>query len=159
MLLNLIGSLFWSNVLFKIIQISFNHITDTRRNITIKILKSVTRNTVHIGVVATVQLRTAQQLQWQQLYTNFLRLSKKYSWNGTRIVSYRLMQIIIYKPTQFCQNMIFANQFAVKSTASTWSQILQKAQRHTFMLDKIVLSVSQPIITRHSNSRAGCSMC
>ena len=55
--------------MFRIISISFIHITDTQQNITLKFGKAVTRNTVLIGVVATVELRAAQQLQWQQIYT------------------------------------------------------------------------------------------
>ena len=45
-------------------------------NITIG--KAVKRNTELTGIVATLELRTAQELQWQKRYTKFLRLSKKY---------------------------------------------------------------------------------
>jgi len=46
---------------------SFIHITDTKRNITLNILKALTRNTEFIGAVATLELRPAQQVQWQQI--------------------------------------------------------------------------------------------
>jgi hypothetical protein len=50
------------------------------------------------ATVTTLELRPAQQLELQQIYTTFLRLFKKFTSNGTRLVSYRICQIIIYKP-------------------------------------------------------------
>ena len=102
---------------FRMILNSFIHITDTKRNITTKDLEScykrysaywcsdnsgITNCTT--ATVTTVELRTAQQLQWQQIYKNFLGLSTKFTWNGTRIASYRLLQIIIYKTLQYLSN-------------------------------------------------------
>ena len=50
------------------------------------------RNTEFIGAVVTL---AAQQLQGQQIYTISLRQSKTNTWNGTRIVSYKLLKIVI----------------------------------------------------------------
>ena len=57
------------------------------------------RNTVFIGAVVTLALLPAQQLQGQQVYTISLRQSKTNTWNGTRLVSYRLLKIFIYERT------------------------------------------------------------
>jgi len=40
----------------------------------------------------------------KKLYTNFLRLSTKYTRNETRFVSYTSFQIIIYEPTDHSSN-------------------------------------------------------
>jgi len=40
--------------------------------------KAVTRNTELTGVVAALEIRTAQLLQWLKLYTKFLWMSKKF---------------------------------------------------------------------------------
>ena len=79
------------------ILIQFIHITLTERYITIKGGKAVTRNAEFTVAVVTLELLPAQQLQGQQIYKISLRQSKKFTCNGTRLVSYRLVQIIIYE--------------------------------------------------------------
>ena len=51
------------------ILISFIHVTGTERNIS----KAVTINTQFTIAAVTLELRTVQQLQEQQLYTTILR--------------------------------------------------------------------------------------
>jgi hypothetical protein len=51
------------NAMFKMILISFIHITVTVQNITRSNDKAVTINTLSIAVVVTLELRPAQQLQ------------------------------------------------------------------------------------------------
>ena len=48
----------------------------------------VRRNTEFTVAVVTLELRPAQQLQWQQLYTTVLMRSKKYTWTWTRFNPY-----------------------------------------------------------------------
>jgi len=76
---------------------SFIHINETQGNITINFSKAVIKIYTVFGAVVTVVLRSVQWIQLQQLHTNFLIHSKKYIWNVTRLVSCRLLQIIIYK--------------------------------------------------------------
>jgi hypothetical protein len=62
--------------------------------------KAVKRNKELTITAVILELRTAQQLNWQQLYTTFLRQTKKLTRNGTRLVSYRSLDIIIYETSQ-----------------------------------------------------------
>ena len=54
-----------------------------------------------MGAALTLELRPTQQLQWQHIYTIFLRLSKMYTGNGTQRVSYRSIKIYIYEQTKY----------------------------------------------------------
>ena len=94
------------------------------------------------ATVTTVELRTAQQLQWQQLYTTFFRLSKKYIRNGTRHVSYILMQNIIYVQQFFWQTKMLDNKCVVKYVTEKQSQTLHKYQQNCYSKEHFALSFS-----------------
>jgi len=50
------------------------------------------RRSMNIGITNCITVRVKKNLP------SFLRQSKKYTWNWTQSASYRLFQIIIYKP-------------------------------------------------------------
>jgi len=53
---------------------------------------------------SNIGITTCTRVAGQKIHQTFLRLSKQYNWNGTRLVSYRLFQIIIYEKTLHLKN-------------------------------------------------------
>jgi len=86
------------------ILISFIHITNTERNITRKVGESCYKKyRVYLCSYNTgIMIYTIATLL--TIVHDFFRLSKKYTWNGTWLVSCRLFQIIIYEPTKQFKN-------------------------------------------------------
>ena len=55
--------------------------------------KAPTRNSLKFTVIVTLKLRPDHQLHRQEHYRNL----QKYTWNGTRIISSKICQIINYE--------------------------------------------------------------
>ena len=83
------------------ILISFIHIIDTERNITRKIRESCYKKyTVYLCSV-NIEIKTCTTATLITTVHDIFRLSKQYTWNETRLDSYRTFQIIIYEPKQY----------------------------------------------------------
>jgi len=85
--------------MYRILLISFIHITDTERNITRKIRDSCYKKYRVHRCIGNIGITICTIATGTNILHDFIRQSKKYTRNVTRLDSYRLFQIVIYELT------------------------------------------------------------